>query len=221
MIIGTVGFIGSGKGTVGDILAYDFNFRPMSFAGSLKDAASNIFGWERKLLEGDTKESREFREKEDKWWTEKLGFKLSPRIALQKMGTEGIRNVFHPDIWILSLQQKLKSGENYVITDVRFPNELDFITGQGGKNIWVRRDALPEWYEHAFQDNKHMKHSKVPYGYMEKNFPDVHYSEWAWIGHQEFDWTIRNDSTMSVLKARVEEMIEQLNKNTKLKKDYI
>ncbi len=216
MIVGTVGFMGSGKGTVGDILALQHGFKPMSFAGSLKDAASNIFGWERKLLEGDTDESRKFREQEDAWWTEKLGFKMSPRIALQKMGTEGIRNVFHPDIWILSLQQKLKSGVDYVITDVRFPNELDFITSLGGKNILIRRDAMPEWYEAAYEDNQFAKkHSGIPLGRMQSEYPDVHYSEWAWIGHQEFDWTIRNDSSLDVLKERVLDMVGFLKKSRK------
>lgn len=218
MIVGTVGFMGSGKGTVGDMLALQHGFKPMSFAGSLKDAASNIFGWERRLLEGDTDESRKFREQEDAWWTEKLGFKMSPRIALQKMGTEGIRNVFHPDIWILSLQQKLKSGVDYVITDVRFPNELDFITSLGGKNILIRRDAMPEWYSTAFETNKLIKTgtdaSRIRNG-MQDKYPDVHYSEWAWIGHQEFDWTIRNDSSLDVLKGRVEEMVGFLKKSRK------
>lgn len=208
MIIGTIGFIGTGKGTVGDMLSFNHGFRPMSFAGSLKDAASNIFGWERKLLEGDTDESRKFREEIDTWWSEKLGFEISPRIALQRMGTEGIRNVFHPDIWILSLQRKLKSDTDYVITDVRFPNELDFIKSLGGKNIIIRRGDLPEWYEVAHKENMYHKENGIFLGEMQKSYPNIHYSEWAWIGHVKFDWSINNDSGLDTLKERVSEMIE-------------
>lgn len=60
MLIGVVGFAGSGKGTVADILVRDHGFKKLSFADALKDAVATIFGWERHLLEGDTDESREF-----------------------------------------------------------------------------------------------------------------------------------------------------------------
>ena len=64
MIIGVVGFIGSGKGTVGDLLKTEFGFHSISFASHLKDVASLLFGWDRNLLEGDTDESRSFRERQ-------------------------------------------------------------------------------------------------------------------------------------------------------------
>ena len=66
MIIGLVGFIGSGKGTVGDLLSQE-GFIPDSFARPLKDACSSIFGWPRELLEGNTEFSRTWREQPDKF----------------------------------------------------------------------------------------------------------------------------------------------------------
>jgi len=87
MIIGFVGFIGSGKGTVADILTHKYGFNKESFANAVKDACAAIFLWDRKMLEGDTKESREWRETPDPWWSEKLGREFSPRLALQLMGT--------------------------------------------------------------------------------------------------------------------------------------
>jgi hypothetical protein len=66
MVIGLVGFLGSGKGTVADTLKL-YNFIPESFSNPLKDAVAIIFGWDRSLLEGDTKESREFRETVDEF----------------------------------------------------------------------------------------------------------------------------------------------------------
>jgi hypothetical protein len=46
----------------------------MSFACSLKDTASVMFGWDRDLLEGDTVESRKFREQKDEFWSDKFGY---------------------------------------------------------------------------------------------------------------------------------------------------
>ena len=86
MIVGLVGFIGSGKGTVASQLVDDYNFRQDSFASTLKDACSVIFGWPRHMLEGDTKESREWREVVDPWWSKKLSMpNFSPRLALQAL----------------------------------------------------------------------------------------------------------------------------------------
>ena len=62
MIIGICGFIGSGKDTVADYLVNFHGFRRESFANSLKDAVAVVFGWDRILLEGRTKEAREWRE---------------------------------------------------------------------------------------------------------------------------------------------------------------
>lgn len=62
MIVGICGLIGSGKGTVADMLVGEFGFTKISFADSLKDAVAAVFGWPRNLLEGDTDESRSWRE---------------------------------------------------------------------------------------------------------------------------------------------------------------
>ena len=64
-VIGVAGLIGGGKWSVADILVGEFGFEKLSFADSLKDMIASIFGWERRLLEGDTKESREWREQVD------------------------------------------------------------------------------------------------------------------------------------------------------------
>ena len=65
MIIGICGFIGSGKDTIADYLVNLHGFRRESFANSLKDAVAQIFGWDRIMLEGRTKQSREWREQRD------------------------------------------------------------------------------------------------------------------------------------------------------------
>ena len=68
MIIGICGFIGAGKDTAADYLVNFHSFRRDSFAATLKDSVAAVFGWNRELLEGRTKEAREWREQVDPRW---------------------------------------------------------------------------------------------------------------------------------------------------------
>ena len=83
MLIGIVGLIGSGKDTVAKRLVDKHGFVKDSFAKSLKDAVSAMFNWDRSMLEGDTKFSRDWREQPDAFWSEKLGKTVTPRWVLQ------------------------------------------------------------------------------------------------------------------------------------------
>ena len=213
MIIGLVGFIGAGKGTVADILVEKHGFIKESFANSVKDAVSVVFGWDRSLLEGDTVDSRAWREQPDEFWSRKLGKEFSPRLALQLMGTEAGRNVFHTDLWVHTVERRCSPNRNYVIADVRFPNEIKALKNMGGKIFRVRRGFDPEWYQTAYKQNTTeyddlwllQDHNEL----MEQKYPDVHYSEWAWIG-QEVDGTIWNDTTFEELAKRVDIAVDGL-----------
>ena len=200
-IIGLVGLIGSGKGTAGDILK-DCGFIQDAFASGVKDACTAVFGWDRALLEGDTTESRAFREAIDPYWSKALGKPdFTPRIALQWMGTEAGRNVFGTDLWVAALIRRLDRDKNYVITDARFPNELKAIKEAGGKNIWIQRGALPGWYEDALKINQTMVLSTKnnPFGTLDTlGLP--HFSEWAWIGSPDIYTVIKNDGTIDQLR---------------------
>ena len=87
-VIGVCGLIGSGKGTVADILVQNFQYEKISFADKLKDGVSAVFGWDRELLEGDTDRSRLWRERTDEFWTKETGAEVSPRLILQLFGTD-------------------------------------------------------------------------------------------------------------------------------------
>jgi len=195
MIVGLVGFIGSGKGTAGDILN-ELGFIKESFAGSVKDIASVMFGWPRHLLEGDTDESRKFREEPDEVWSKRFGRPFTPREALQKVGTEVGRDLFHQDFWVQALDAKVNFKKHYVITDVRFPNEINWIQENGGIIVEIQRGENPEWYGKL----KELKRHGTGYGFRKQmmNELDVHESEWAWVG-QDIDFRIDNNTTKEAL----------------------
>jgi hypothetical protein len=208
-IIGVIGFISSGKNCVADDLVKNHNFKKDSFAGPLKDACALIFGWPRDMLEGDTNESRQFREQVDNWWSEKLSIQnFTPRLALQLVGTDALRNNFNPDIWFLSLQNRFRKSiaENIVITDARFKNEIDYIKSHGGNLIRVIRGENPVWYETARLANSgNAAANKI----MHDTYTDVHFSEWAWIG-SKIDYEINNNGTLEELHAKIETVIKNI-----------
>ena len=212
-LIGICGWINSGKGTVGDILESEFGFVKESFAKPLKDAVAIIFNWPRELLEGDTKESREFRELKDEYWSEKLDYEVTPRLILQKFGTEAVREGIGNSVWLDSLEIRLNSYTQYVITDVRFQNEIELIKKLGGEVIWViKGDAIPEWYSNY---KGLLEYSNFAFR-MEKRYPEIHQSEWDWV-MSNFDYILTNNGTLEDLNKNVSEMLEYFYLNTAIK----
>jgi hypothetical protein len=215
VILGICGLIGSGKDTIADYLVNFHEFKRDSFAGSLKDAVAFVFGWDREMLEGRTKQSREWRERVDPWWSKRLNMpNLTPRWILQYWGTEVCRKGFNDDIWIASLENKLQNTtDNVVISDCRFSNEIAAIKNAGGKVVWVKRGLLPMWYDTALAANRGNE--------IEKKLmieSGIHASEWSWIG-TEFDAVIDNNQGIEDLYRSIEllindqEFLEEMEEN--------
>jgi hypothetical protein len=203
MIIGICGFIGSGKDTAADYLVNFHEFRRESFANTLKDAVSAVFGWDRDLLEGRTKESRAWRETRDDWWSNRLGREITPRHVLQQWGTEVIRQGFHDDMWIASLENKLRNSKDHiVITDCRFPNEIKALKEQGGKIIWVQRGITPHWYGVAASANRGDAKARA---WLEKE--GIHASEYSWAG-THFDAIVDNNSNIEHLYTQLKSLAQ-------------
>jgi len=200
MIVGFVGLIGAGKDTAADYLVNFHGFRRDSFANTLKDAVAAVFGWDRIMLEGRTAQARKWREEVDTWWADRLGIpNLTPRWVLQYWGTEVCRQGFHDDIWIASVENKMrKTKDNIVISDVRFPNEIKAIHDAGGRVIRVKRGPEPDWYEHAINFNKGERHIGWAIGRHHLEQLGIHSSETAWVGG-DIDITIDNDGSIDDL----------------------
>lgn len=205
-LVGVVGFQSSGKDTIGRFLIEKHNFQKDSFAKPLKDACAAIFGWSRELMEGQSHTSRAWREEEDSFWSEVFQHSVSPRWAMQYVGTNIMREHIHPDIWVLSMkrrvQDKLSNNQKIVITDCRFPNEIQAIRDLGGIIIRVIRGKEPEWIEDALlannsdQDAINRMHTKWK----------IHESEWSWIG-QHFDYVIHNNGDIDNLKLTINSLL--------------
>lgn len=187
-VIAICGFQGAGKDTFSNYLVDNYEFKKFSFAAATKDVLSNMFGWNRKLLEGDTIESRNFRETIDPWWASKLSIPdLTPRKVLQMIGTDLFRKHFNDEIWVHIVEKqiidtlKLNQSQRIIISDCRFPNEIAMVKNLGAKLIHINRN-LPEWFD-RFKKGEDCEEALK-----------LHISEISWI-RQDFDFTIVNETT--------------------------
>ena len=190
MIIGMCGLIGTGKDTVADILVNNYNFIKVSFADKLKDGVATVFSWDREMLEGTTDESRTWREQKDEFWSRETNEHITPRLVLQMFGTDCMRNGFYNGIWVSIVKQQIinNPNNNFVIPDVRFPNEAKMIKEVNGEVWRICGGIDPNWFTSYVKDNV------VP--------TDVHESEWQWA-KLDFDCVIHNNDTVKDLKNQV------------------
>jgi hypothetical protein len=204
-LIGINGKIGSGKDTVGKIIQhltsnwFDEEFvdthmldirsswEIKKFAGKLKQIASLLSGIPVKRFE-----DQEFKQKQMA-----EGWDMTYRTFLQKLGTEAMRNGLHTNVWVNALfanynaigykykdcDYKVIQGKweypNWIITDLRFPNEIEAIVERKGITIRVNRPGI------SLLD---------------------HPSETS-LDNAEFDYTIVNDSTIEDLVIKVREIL--------------
>jgi len=211
MIVGIVGFIGAGKDTVAEVFR-ESGYKHESFADPLKDAVAHVFGWPRNMLEGDSPQSRAFRESIDPWWSSKLGLrKFTPRLALQLVGTEVFRDSFNPNIWLYSMENRyVASGmKPTVISDCRFKNEVGLIKALGGFIVKVQRGKEPHWYSMAVEAASGDQFSQSSLSDM-----GIHQSEWDWV-NQKIDFEIHNNSTIEDLRLQTQQVIEKIKSHKK------
>ena len=129
---------------------------------------------------------------------------LTPRLLLQIIGTECIRDKVHPNAWVNALfadyKYEIHRSEvptraagfidqhvypNWIITDVRFPNELEAVKDRGGISIRVNRP-----YDSLNQDSL--------FSLQKQQETNNHPSETA-LDNAEFDYTIDNSGTIEDL----------------------
>ena len=162
------------------------------YAGKLKQIASLLTG-----VPAEKFEDQEFKQKHMG-----LQWKMTYREFLQKLGTEAMRDGLHTNVWVNALFADYKAkwvptGDsvaeedvslekeypNWIITDMRFPNELEAVEEREGITIRVTRPVKKS-----------------------KNTPRLHPSETA-LDKAEFDYEIINDGSIEDLIKKVREIL--------------
>ena len=140
---------------------------------------------------------------------------LTPRLLLQIIGTECIRDKVHPNAWVNALfadyKYEIHRSEvptraagfidqhvypNWIITDTRFPNEMEAVKNRGGITIRVNRP-----YSTVAGDNG------IP---ATINHAQFHPSETS-LDSATFDFVISNDKDIEHLINEVRKILEKLN----------
>jgi hypothetical protein len=146
------------------------------------------------------------------FWARKLGIdNFTPRLALQLVGTDVLRNHFHQDIWLSSLEYRFRiknSEQNVIISDARFKNELELIKSLNGIVVWVQRGELPLWFDDAVKANEG---NAIARKIMQTRWRDVHESEWNWAGFP-VDYIINNNGSIEDLDKLVNDLQRNLFK---------
>jgi hypothetical protein len=205
MIIGFLGAKNTGKSTSANYLRDEFGFTKLSFADPIKDICAILFNWPRDMLEGDSIESRVWREQTDKKWEKFLNYKgFSPRIAMSAVGTDIIRKHFNQNIWVYSLINRITDDKNFVIADCRHTNETQALIKHGGIVIRIEQQ-LPEWIDIAMNANTGDKNAEY-----EMQRLGIHENEYQWLS-APYTHLLKNDSDVDTLKSRIYEIYKELS----------
>ncbi len=154
MLIGLNGKLKAGKDTTFEVIQELYpDAERVSFADTLKDSAAASLNMSRGLLEYlKGAEDIHFEIPKMSIMSSSLPsdvkaelshWKLNMRQYLQLYGTEAHRDIFGDDFWIdMALPKNLDhSNKILVVTDMRFPNEIERVRELGGITVKVVRDA--------------------------------------------------------------------------------
>lgn len=135
-MIAFTGLTGSGKDTAASVFE-EHGFTHLKFADGIKEMLRALMAYQgadpeeiERYLEGDLKGQP------CPW----LGNR-TPRHAMQKLGTEWGRMMMGSDFWVGTVRHRIAfmEYERVVISDVRFPNECDFVSSWNGRTYRVDR----------------------------------------------------------------------------------
>ena len=146
IIIGLCGRAGSGKDTVRSFLEHKHDFAGLAFADPIRAMVRELL-----TSNGCSDEyitSRELKE------AEIPGLGVSARHMMQTLGTEWARKCLGEDFWLklsATYMADLRSQgyRHFVVSDVRFANEAEWIRAQGGEIWLIDRPGLPSVRDHV------------------------------------------------------------------------
>jgi hypothetical protein len=219
MLIGLTGKAYAGKDTSADYLVKQYCCVKIALADPLKRIVKDVFSFTDEQLWGPSEMRNEPDERYPRWVADVAGEKvqqyLTPRYALQQLGTEWGRDCYN-DVWIdyalrmanevLTNQRSYgakgglghgESGGNYVYTDTkfkgvvisdcRFMNEFAAIRKDGGKVWRIKRP------EEGLEGDAGLHVSETE----QDGVPDSY-----------FDAVLYNDSTIAALQMRIDTLMK-------------
>lgn len=134
MIIGLSGKKQSGKSSSALYLQNALRFVEVSWAFPLKEIiGKELLGLNNEQMYGSEAAKEAIIPKWGK----------SARQLLQEVGTDCFRNIIHPNFWVIvgmgRITEQTLMGNNVVVSDCRFLNEMDAIKKLGGISLRVER----------------------------------------------------------------------------------
>jgi len=153
---------------------------------------------------------------------------MSVREFLQRLGTEAMRDGLHTNVWVNALMADYKGTfnvtkywlaeshkdnvidyPNWIITDMRFPNEMEAVVKKGGITIRVVRYPKTVEVSRSLQDIETIPFDPTNHKHMSLWKGDIsrlHASETA-LDDADFDYEIINDGTMEELVKKVRDIL--------------
>lgn len=195
-VVGLCGNAGTGKDSATEFLLHYQNTRCVRFA--LADPIreiGKIFGFTLNQMT-----DRKLKETEDSFW------KVSPRFFMQRVGTEMFRKQWREDVWIELARKRildyraLSSTYGFIgnpriifISDIRFPNEAEFIKSIGGFVVKIERDGFTKTGEQLHDSEKFI--ASIKQDLLVKNdAPDSNI--WTWKFTMELTKFLAKDTTI-------------------------
>ena len=138
--------------------------------------------------------------------------KPTPRLLLQLLGTEAGRKIIHPNLWVNALFSRFladtpaKHGyySRWIITDMRFPNELEAVKKRGGLTIRVNHFVCDQCDKRwVANDDGRCKSCSHPV--KEPAYTGDHPSETG-LDNAEFDIVMNNDGSLFDLVETIREL---------------
>jgi hypothetical protein len=178
-----------GKDTVANIIQEYTNkkFKVVKFADKLKDFVCDLINCTREDLENEDFKNTLLGSEWDYLDDNYIKKQMTPRLLLQKIGTDALRNNVHENIWINATFSNYYDKCNWLITDLRFENEFISLKKYNAITIRINRPSIL------------------------KN--DNHPSETGLDLNKDFDYYITNDSDLDSLKNKVINILKEINFN--------
>ncbi|KAF2395424.1 deoxynucleotide monophosphate kinase [Pseudomonas frederiksbergensis] len=147
LLIGLSGLARVGKDTAAQHLVHHHGFQSYAFMDPLRDGLMHILNLSPCDFEGEQKE-------QVLPW---LG--RSPRYLMQTLGSEWGRDIVHPELWLMLAAQNLDllarthdTAGGFVVSDLRFEDEAEFIRQRGGVVIHLQRASARTVAQHRSED---------------------------------------------------------------------